>query len=551
MRYILMLGLVALVGCEVEGRRARVPVELYSHADHTGLLQSQTGADIIEMVVIRSDDPFASQRKSDLDIGAGKGTLPALPIGEGLRIYVRGFMGSEGLPFFFGSSLPFDVSDDDTPAVPIQVGPSDCVCLNASSPRHRLAGGKEDMNDVRVGATATNLRDGRVLVIGGSKVDALGNVIEVASSMELYDPGRGQFMRVDVNLAEPRAFHTVTPITNNGGAEQYLIVGGVNSASGGVVGVSATAELLSINGPFVDVQRIPGGLPAGEGRRDHRATTLRDGSILITGGSGADGVGLGSVWRYFPSPTADPSGARWVQQGNLRFARTGHAAPALDRTSEHALVAGGLTETGATDSIEVFTTSAEQGGCADDLRATEEVGCWITVLDLRLGEARWGHEAVRVDEGRQVLIVGGYTSEDRSGLARGLELIDGSLSPRPAGQLEIGRGELTATVLDDDSVLVLGGRRGGSPTFVSSRLRPGVAPGADGTPRLAGFEDTELQMDCDMSEPRFAHAAVRMLTGIVLVVGGATGRANEYVASRRAELYFPRVADLSTVYPDL
>jgi hypothetical protein len=78
----------------------------------------------------------------------------------------------------------------------------------------------------RAGHTATALGDGQVLVAGGSV-----RWNDVLTSAEIYDPATGQWHSRD-SMSAPRYLHTATPLSNG---TQILVVGGWN-ANGGAIG---------------------------------------------------------------------------------------------------------------------------------------------------------------------------------------------------------------------------------------------------------------------------------------------------------------------------
>lgn len=542
---LVLCGLAACTTTESNG----IDIELYASTHQQDesadeLLGPGGPADIIEMVVIQSDDPNGSQRKADLQVATRAGKVPSLETGEGLRIYVRGFFDNDG-PKFYGASAPFDAPLQDATGVSVQVGRADCVGLNTSSRRHSRQGGTEDLEKQRVGHTVTELRDGRILVVGGAQIGPDGAPTVIEASIEIYDPATAQFFSFG-QLNEPRAWHTSTRLAGN----QVLIVGGVRGVGADGVTVSNTAAIIDVGGIVPSVTALAGPFDTGDERYRHAATRLDDGSVLIAGGLGPMGTPLDSVYRYFASGIADPGAGRFVQQGSMLEARSQHTLTGLARGNEPAVVAGGLGVDGPLASIEVFTINPNQGGCVNDQTPSPESGCWIRPTGRVLQRARFSHRAVRVGGSRKekVLWVGGYASEDRSQLARELEMLDERLEVTSGGDtLEFGRGDLAAAELADGDVLVVGGRSGDAPQVVATRLRRREDPA---TRALVGFAADDVEPDCDMSEARYGHEAIRMTTGTVLIVGGVSlDGGGQPVASRRAEIYFPRVVDLSTVYP--
>jgi hypothetical protein len=555
-----LLAACLLPACEDAGSTTQVRLELYAPYEGKSdqvqdVLEASGGADLIELVALQASDPFGTQITKDLNLLGGQGRLPALPFADDYWFFARGFLSTdaESVPLFYGATAGVVVQEGEPVVVTLQVGRADCIGLNRSSPYGRDPDGTDDMGGRRVGATLTELPTGEVLIVGGASVDPSGNVTEVFDTIELYDPASSQFLPLDLRLDAPRAWHTATLLSDG----RVLIVGGQTGPGGeGAAPVTSAAVVIEVGFTF-SVRAVTEGMPEGEGRAHHAATRLNDGrgTVLISGGIGPDGAPLSSVFRYFPGDRPDGAGDRLLRQGALWVPRAFHSQSRLIRDPDLALVAGGLAEGNAPQaSIEVFTLREGQEGCANpDQRPTAEVGCFVRLpQSLWLAEARWGHAAVEVEGGRQILIAGGFGGPDRAdSFPTSLELIDDQLQRRTAGTLPTGRGDLSATVLPDDSVLLLGGRRGDSPVAVSERLRPRREDtNNDGTAdRVAQYEVGELSAACELSEPRFGHQAVRMRSGVVLIGGGVTGVRGALIPSRRGELYFPRVRDLDRVYP--
>lgn len=117
--------------------------------------------------------------------------------------------------------------------------------------------------------TATLLRDGRVLIVGGGNHDE-----QAFASAELYDPRTGNFSPTG-SLGCARYNHTATLLTNG----QILIAAGEGAAvPGSVVPECASAELYDpTTGTFSPIgSNIDAYHPT--------ATLLADGRVLIIGG---------------------------------------------------------------------------------------------------------------------------------------------------------------------------------------------------------------------------------------------------------------------------
>ena len=117
----------------------------------------------------------------------------------------------------------------------------------------------------RLSHTATLLRDGRVLIVGGFGADG-----ERLTSAELYDSATGRFSAAG-SMPSARADHTATLLSDG----RVLIVGG----TGDGYTFLATALLYD---PATSSFAPTG--PMSVARESATATLLRDGRVLVTGG---------------------------------------------------------------------------------------------------------------------------------------------------------------------------------------------------------------------------------------------------------------------------
>lgn len=144
-------------------------------------------------------------------------------------------------------------------------------------------------NDRRTAAAAVKLRDGRVLVTGGSRPG-----YGMTASAELYDPLTQRFVLI-ASMREPRAGHSATLLSDG----TVLLTGG---GEGGAI--VASTEIF-------DPRReaFAAAPPMRQARYKHGAALTRDGALLVIGGSddrsGPDGRGrLKACERYDPASSA-------------------------------------------------------------------------------------------------------------------------------------------------------------------------------------------------------------------------------------------------------
>ena len=163
----------------------------------------------------------------------------------------------------------------------------------------------------RTDHSATMLSDGTVLIAGGRQGGAL------VESPELFDPATGIFTLLPIVGAVPRASHTATLLTDG----RVLIAGGSNGGP-----TPLDTELWDV--PAHTVTALPGTLVD---RSGHQATLQDNGSVLVTGGEAVAGPPSRSVI------VVDP------------VARTARAVTAPAQERRQPVVAFVLPANGATD----------------------------------------------------------------------------------------------------------------------------------------------------------------------------------------------------------
>jgi N-acetylneuraminic acid mutarotase len=274
------------------------------------------------------------------------------------------------------------------------------------------------MNGVRVLQTATLLEDGKVLVAGGA--DSIGETsLNALATAELYDPDSGSWTATG-NMIEARARHTATLLPDG----RVLVVGGSGSGSGS--DALATAELYD---PDSGSWTATGNMI--EARARHTATLLPDGTVLIAGGDSAGGPQLASAELY------DPSSGSWTATAKMHGEHAGHRAIRLPDGT--VLVLGGSSG-GPGITAELYNPSSRS---------------WTTVASMN-GE-HIGGSATLLRDGT-VLVAGGGSSNGSGGE----ELYDPSSdSWTVTANLLEARTDHTAALLPDGTVLVAGG---GAPT---------------------------------------------------------------------------------------
>ncbi len=290
------------------------------------------------------------------------------------------------------------------------------------------------MSDARQGHTATLLPDGTVLIAGGSK--NIGFRSELASA-EIYDPGSGTF-RATASMATPREGHSATLLRDG----RVLIAGG--SPNG--VTTTTSAEMYDYRtGRFTVI--APMGVP----RETHSATLLKNGTVLIAGG-GRGGMPGGYI-AYTTAEIFNPASNTFTTlAAHMTTDRVAPAAALLD--DGRVLIAGGKSGKirspfGGT-SLFYFTPLE-----------TAEVFDPETNSFLPVGSMETPHYlgvATKLNDG-SVLITGGWTAN--GGMIGGVrtgDLFDPTRNVfTGAGELHVARLNQTATLLGGGDVMVAGG----------------------------------------------------------------------------------------------
>ena len=297
----------------------------------------------------------------------------------------------------------------------------------------------------RMGFTATELNNGKVLVVGGQ--DNLGNVLDTA---ELYDPGAHKFVAVSNTMSDRRMFHTATLLLSG----KVLIVGGASNLSGDT---TSSADLYDpASNSFTAAP-----LPMDHQRAAHAATLFTAGplagKVLITGGVG----GSSFFFKDSSAEVYDPASQQFTLLSSfMNEPRALHTATLLDNGSVllaggfdgSVAVAGGVLSSASgliSNSAETFDPGSGDFACVGGFNSE------TTRCNQSMSVARAGHTATLLATGpkpHRVLIAGGIGAADPA--AHGVALNSAELfnpaaggSFSATGPMSTGRALHTATLL--------------------------------------------------------------------------------------------------------
>jgi N-acetylneuraminic acid mutarotase len=292
------------------------------------------------------------------------------------------------------------------------------------------------MATTRVNHSATLMADGRVLVAGGIR----GSIpSETLASAEIYDPAANTWSEA-APMVDSRSRHTATLL----GDGRVLVVGGFSvkiGERGLVVGQPTDAEVYD---PLTN--RWSTTPPMARYRREHTATLLNDGRVLVAGSQ--DDLTFNSTEIY------DPTSSQWVAAAPMTSGRALHSAVRL--ANGEVLVVGGISQGQNSPAIELASAEIYN----------PSTNRWTAVASMT--QARTSETTTVLGDGR-VLVLG-------AGFARGRpELYDPARNSWSIVGPPSVRSGFTATRLQNGRALVVGGY-GAALSSVLQYDPDGVAP---------------------------------------------------------------------------
>ena len=271
----------------------------------------------------------------------------------------------------------------------------------------------------RMDHRAVRLVDGRVLVVGGYH----DPTADSTSPADVFDPQTDSWATRGF-IRPARTGHSATVLDDG----RVVVVGGARLGDAG--NTLGDVELFD---PTTDTWAEGEPLPLD--RRDHTATILPSGRVLVTGGASRGGAHPGGqgawndAWLYWPDRDA------WGEMPAMRAPRHRHAAVPLE--DGRVLVTGGAL--------------MNRDPIADAEIYDWRLHGWVQAPPMQ--EPRHSHTATLLTDGR-VLVQGGFGLADRP--LTGAEIFDpasSTWSPAPESPGPYAR----AQPLADGSILFFGG----------------------------------------------------------------------------------------------
>ena len=305
------------------------------------------------------------------------------------------------------------------------------------------------MTFARTAHTATLLRNGQVLIAGGT--DASSSL----ASAELYDPASQMFTATTGSMTIARFGHSAT-LLDNATLPNY---GKVLVTGGG----SQTAEFYD---PTVGTFTATGSMVAPH--TGHTATLLQNGQVLIAGGETAK------------TELFNPSTGAFTATGDMTASRTGHTSTLLP--DGRVLITGGATVGSVVASAELYNPVS---------------GTFTATGNMSAG--RSAHTATLLVDGTVLITGPDNTAELFSPETETFSVVGELITPGSSA---------TATRRNDGTVLVAGGYSGSSVRF-------SWATAELFAPESGGFVTMGLLITA-----RDGHTATRLADGTVLIAGG-------------------------------
>jgi hypothetical protein len=215
--------------------------------------------------------------------------------------------------------------------------PSVCVeevTLSNAAPAIQLS--RATLLHGRWNHTATRLGDevdAPVLVAGGIGAGSGSSAPAPVAQAELYKPHTGDFSTTfNAQMVTPRSQHQAVRLPDG----SVVIIGGIDATGAAVRQI----EVFTLDGGFT-VPASSDQLPVTAGAVDFTATSLPDGSVLVTGGRPAPGAPPVST-AVIVQINSNTGGVEVLSTDHLTVARAGHSATVLCDGS--VLISGGTMD---------------------------------------------------------------------------------------------------------------------------------------------------------------------------------------------------------------
>ncbi|MBL8952882.1 MAG: hypothetical protein JNK82_19040 [Myxococcaceae bacterium] len=489
---VVAVGLLALTGCGPK------EVDIAVNVVTTGCDADADPFQGVNVLQVRVTGPGIEEPLvSKVARAEARIQIPKIPAGDARVIEVRGYADDASpRPLSIGRSIPTKIPD-------VIVGSNQRIDINIflrkvdsftrpvayTTPRDCSV-----MRSQRAAHTATLLKDGRVFIAGGFRLESGVNRIAL-STTEFFDPNTGTFDQGPVmtvgggQVQFPKAFHTATLLIN----AQVLLYGGEFYDKDTFAPRPTTAALV------FDVERnaygalLPRNEPINIARTRHLAIAETSGRVLLVGG--------------LQRSTLDPvTEVEWFDPStNQVQVMMGESLPRLEASGATVQNGSIVVVAGGVDATQTPPALANQAHFYKyEGNAFVRAGA-----PLPMNEARRGAAAASLPDDQTVLVMGGYTDATTIAPTPSSEVIKTSNNTVATTMATIGeRGDACAVTLPQGT-LVIGGRKIGGFSDGNAVL---VRVDAQGTSTSTAAAPLKV--------PRYFHTCTTLTDGSVLVIGG-------------------------------
>jgi len=267
------------------------------------------------------------------------------------------------------------------------------------------------MANARYKHTLTTLNDGKVLAVGGGAAADIS-----ASTAEIYDPSKGTWSSAGSMIWPHGIGHTATLLDDG----KLLVTGGLTL----VEGTKRTAVFAELYDPSTGEWSLTGDMT--EKREKHQAVLLKNGSVLIVGGTSSD--------------LYDPTTGIFSKAGTFEKSHDEDFSATL-LNDGRVIVAGGGTKgqyasTKQLSHVDIYDPST---------------GEWSSATDMTTKS--WGHTATVLNDGN--LLIMNYKSAELYNPDTNAWTFVNNL-PQKHGDSPGGKSH-TSTLMADGTVLIVGG----------------------------------------------------------------------------------------------
>ncbi len=394
-------------------------------------------------------------------------------------------------------------------------------------------------NGDRVGASMTELDDGRILICGGAKVRGPAvtwympdDLFTLTSSCETYDPETGIFEEVPNRMTVKRAYHQAVKLGSPDNPDgRVVLIGGYTVPDGGAITVSHLVDIYDPRtGLFTSATSNEGqpGLYRGQGRALFTADLVNaDKNLIVLFGGYSNVSAVGGtydiIWVTGGSVMTIAHGqlynkddpAKGIVRYNHALARVWRYGSELTGGKEYEayLVVGGENESGAIDTVEPYIiTCAGVESCK--LQRQDQ-------LVVKIPGGGRSMPAVAYDVAHNFLfIVGGFGATGGKNPTDSVDVFrvpEAGFREREYLSLGIDLGGMSIAEMDDGRFLLAGGWNGTAPVDTVKILSP------DGPVMFNGLEVVSPDVKSDvpaMDAARVGHSMITDQTGRVLIFGG-------------------------------